>query len=245
MLKRLYDRSEIGFAITWIVAYVVVMGGLRGNYGDESPALLIGMVAFTIASVLFLRATDTWQKYGLTTWPDGRRYLYFVPLVLLCTVNLWEGVSPRYEGLAQLRAMASLALAGWVEELVFRGFLFRAMEKESVTRAIIVSALTFGAGHIVNLFTGQASLDTFLQVAYASAIGFAFVMVFHTSGSLWPGILTHAIVNATSKLANQDMPAQTEALLTYGTAAFIIVVAGGYAWYLHKRAAQAPYARQA
>lgn len=237
MLKRLYERSEIGFAIAWIVTYVVVIGSLRGNCGDESPALLLGMVGFTLTSVLFLRATNTWEKYGLTSWPDDRRYLYFVPLILLCTVNFWVGISPHYEGLAQVRAMASLGLVGWVEETIFRGFLFRAMERENVTRAIVVPALTFGAGHIVNLFIGQASVDTLLQVAYAAAIGFAFVMVFHTSGSLWPCIVTHAVIDVTSKLSNQSLALATEVLLNNVAAAFIIVVAGGYAWYLHKRAA--------
>lgn len=237
MMKRLYEKSEITFAIVWIIAYVVLMGSLRANFGDESLAMLLGAVAFTAASLLFLALTTTWQKYGLTTWPDRRRYLYFVPLILLCTVNLWFGVSPHYEGPAQLRAMTSLALVGWIEEIIFRGFLFRAMERENVTQAIVVSAVTFGAGHIINLLTGQASVDTFLQIAYATAIGFAFVMVFHKSGSLWPCIVTHAIVNATSKLSVQDIPQQFEALAQYGTAAFIIVVAAGYAWYLHKHIA--------
>ena len=111
------------------------------------------------------------------------------------------------------------------------------MEKENVTRAIVVSALTFGAGHIVNLLTGHTSVGTLLQVAYATAIGFAFVMVFHTSGSLWPCIVTHAVIDVTSKLSNQSMAPATEVLLNYAAAVFIIVVAGGYAWYLHKRAA--------
>ncbi len=235
MLKRLYEKSEIGFAIAWIVAYVVVMGTLRGNYGDGSLAQLFGIVVFTALSLMFLHSTNTWQKYGLARWPNGRPYLYFVPLALICTVNLWAGIAPHFEGLTQLRAMASMALIGYIEELVFRGFLFRAMEKDNVTQAIVVSAVTFGAGHIVNLLTGQASIDTFLQVAYATAIGFAFVMVFHKSGSLWPCIITHAIVNATSTLANHNVPPQSEALFTYGTAAFLVIVAGGYAWYLHKQ----------
>lgn len=59
-------------------------------------------------------------------------------------------------------------------------------------------------------------------------------MVFHVSGSLWPCIVTHAAIDVTSKLSNQSVPVGAEALLSYGVAAFIIVVAGGYAWYLHK-----------
>ncbi len=41
-----------------------------------------------------------------------------------------------------------------------------------------ISAVTFGVGHIVNLLTGHGSVDTVLQMGYAIAIGFAFVMCF-------------------------------------------------------------------
>ena len=36
-MKQLYEKSEITFAIVWIVLYVVIMGNLR-NLGDVSPA---------------------------------------------------------------------------------------------------------------------------------------------------------------------------------------------------------------
>ena len=44
-------------------------------------------------------------------------------------------------------------------EIIYRGLLYRAIEKDSVKQAIVISAITFGAGHIVNLLTGQGSLD--------------------------------------------------------------------------------------
>ena len=45
------------------------------------------------------------------------------------------------------------------------------------------------------------------------------------------------VIDVTSKLSNQSLAPATEVLLNHVAAAFIIVVAGGYAWYLHKRAA--------
>ena len=97
-----------------------------------------------------------------------------------------------------------------------------------------ISAVTFGAGHIVNLLTGHGSVDTILQMAYAIAIGFAFVMHFYKSGSLFPCIITHSIINMTSKFSNHNITEQTERYWNYGATVFIILVAGAYALYLHK-----------
>ena len=66
--------------------------------------------------------------------------------------------------------MANLAIGGYIEEIFFRGFLFRGMAKENLRSAIIVSAVTFGAGHIVNLANTADTLGVLLQIAYAIAI---------------------------------------------------------------------------
>ena len=79
---------------------------------------------------------------------------------------------------------------GFIEEILFRGFLFEAIEKESVKKAIIISTLTFGIGHIVNLFNGQDTLNTIIQIIYALSLGYLFVMIFYKSNSLVPCIIT-------------------------------------------------------
>ena len=35
-MKKFYEKSEIWFAVMWIIIYVVVMGNLRNNFGDDS-----------------------------------------------------------------------------------------------------------------------------------------------------------------------------------------------------------------
>ena len=57
----------------------------------------------------------------------------------------------------------------------------------------------FGIGHIVNLFAGQANIETVIQVFFAIAWGFIFTMVFYRSGSLIPCIIAHGLVDAFSK----------------------------------------------
>ena len=81
----------------------------------------------------------------------------------------------------------------------FRGFLFKAMlGNGKAIVAIIVSAVTFGMGHIVNLLAGQASVDTVLQMLFAVSWGFILTMVFYKSGSLIPCIIAHAMIDVFS-----------------------------------------------
>ena len=97
--------------------------------------------------------------------------------------------------------MLTMAGVGILEELIFRGLLFRAMEKDNRKAAVLVSSLTFGIGHIVNLLNGAPVLDTLLQIIYAVSIGLLFTILFLKTGSLIPCIITHSTVNALSAIA--------------------------------------------
>ncbi len=233
-MKKLYYKSEIWFAVTWIIIYVVVMGNIRNNFGDESLFSVLGLLAIAAGLTFFIVKNKLGKKYGLVGLSNTKKYLYFIPFVLLVSVNLWFGVSMHYDLLHQVFAVITMALVGYVEEIIFRGLLYKAIEKDSIKQAIIISAVTFGAGHIVNLLTGHATVDTFLQILYAIAIGFAFVMVFYKSGSLIPCIITHSLIDITSKFSVEN-PESSSIPWQYITAIFIIVVAGGYALYLHKK----------
>ena len=100
----------------------------------------------------------------------------------------------------------SMLCVGFLEELIFRGFLFRAMEKDGIKSAIIVSSVTFGIGHIVNLINGSGAtlLPNLCQVVSAIAIGFLFVLMFYRGKSLIPCILAHQFINVTSFFANES-----------------------------------------
>lgn len=170
-MKKFYEKSEIWFAVTWIIVYVVVMGNLRNNFGDESLYSMLAVMVIAVVLTAFMVKNKLTEKFGLVLWTDSKKYLYFIPFILLCTVNLWFGVSLHYSISQQIVAVLTMAFAAYVEEIIFRGLLYRAIEKDSAKQAIVISAVTFGTGHIVNLLTGQGSLDTFFQMGYAIAIG--------------------------------------------------------------------------
>ena len=59
-MKKLYEKSEIWFAVAWIIVYVVVMGNLRGNFGDESLySMLAALVMAVVLTVFMVRNRRT------------------------------------------------------------------------------------------------------------------------------------------------------------------------------------------
>ena len=203
-MKKLYDRNELLFSIAAILLYVIPMTNLRNAVGDASPLSVLYLAMYAGFLTAFLAKHSLCGKYGLTHWPNPRGYLFFLPLVILSFLNLRGGVAWKYPGISQLFAVGTMLLVGYVEEVVFRGLLFKAIAKENLRQGIVISALTFGIGHIVNLFTGHEILETLLQIVYAVALGFLFVTLFHHSGSLWPCIITHSLIDITSVFANGE-----------------------------------------
>ena len=205
-MRKLYEKSEILFAVIWILVYCFTTIPIRGNLGDESIWMTVVLLVIAAGITVFIKNNHLEEKYGLTGWPrNTKRYLYFIPMWILVTGNLWGGLGIAYDGLGQVFAVISMLLIGYVEEVIFRGFLFMALiPKDGIRLAIIISSVTFGIGHIINLLAGQASLETVIQVFFAIGWGFIFTLDFHKCKSLIPCIVTHGLVNAFSKFANES-----------------------------------------
>ena len=121
-----------------------------------------------------------------------------------------------------------MLLAGYVEEFLFRGLLFTAMLREGRAKtAIIVSALTFGIGHILNLFTGQNVPETLVQIVFAVAWGLIFTLVFYKGGSLIPCVIAHSMIDVFSVINVDDN--MTASILFIGAT---ILLGGAYCAYL-------------
>ena len=126
-------------------------------------------------------------------------------------MRLWFGVKMNYSILETLFYFLSMIFVGFLEEIIFRGFLFKAMCKDNVKTAIIVSSITFGIGNIVNLFNGSGAdiIPNICQIFYAMSIGFLFVIMFYRGKSLWPCIITHGVYNAVGVFANRTLATNT------------------------------------
>lgn len=256
-MKKLYEKNELGFALLWIGLYVAVMnialqfcGGFDNLAEKTAGQLLVPVGCVLLLSVLstaWIRKNGQTKQYGLCRFQGKlRSWLWFVPLIVMSCINLKNGLALAAPVTVALLMTVNMAAAGYVEEIIFRGFLFRAMAKDHLKSAIIVSAVTFGAGHIVNLVNTADAAGVLLQVGYAIAIGFLYTVIVYKGGSLWPCIISHMFVNGSSVFARETgvFGEAVHALLgTSSTlaqqvcsAALIILLSGGYALWLWKKA---------
>jgi membrane protease YdiL (CAAX protease family) len=168
--------------------------------------MLLGLVAISAVMLSVIRLLGIEKELGMTRWlRNGKRLLWLLPMWVLSTGNLWGGVGLRYDGITTVMAVLSFLLVGVAEEIVFRGFLFNGMKRTgSLTAAVIVSAITFGMGHIVNLLTGHATGETLVQIVFAVAWGFLFTFAYLKGGSLLPCIAIHSLIDVFSVFARDN-----------------------------------------
>ena len=235
MMKKLYEKSEICFAIAWIIVYVVLVStgdNISAEIGVLKSVTLPILLVLSAILVLFIKRNRLFEKYGLCKSEiPASKMLFYIPLIILLTANLWYGVTRNVSPLETILHILSMLCVGFLEEMIFRGFLFHAMAKNGVKSAIIVSSVTFGIGHLVNLVNGSGTelLPNILQVIYAVAAGFAFVMIYYKTKSLVPCIITHSIFNGLSIFANETVMTMQKQMIS---GILIAIISGGYALYI-------------
>ena len=237
-MTKLYKKSEITFAVVWIVAYVVlssIADNVSADLGVVKSITSVLHVAMVLILFFWIRKNGLMKKYGLCK-PSvpAKNFLYYIPLAVIAFASLLTGIELRFTALETLCFVVSMCCVGFIEEVIFRGFLFRAMEKDNLKTAIIVSSLTFGLGHIVNLFngSGRTPASSAVQIIFAVLIGFVLVTVFYRGGSLIPCIIFHSVNNAIGAFgAEGQLDPRTEMIVNL---ILIVVVLGGYLLYLYK-----------
>ncbi|WP_283679995.1 CPBP family intramembrane glutamic endopeptidase [Lentilactobacillus sp. Marseille-Q4993] len=95
--------------------------------------------------------------------------------------------------------------AGIWEETFLRGFLLAGLlllfsrGKNAGIKAVVYSALTFGAMHITNLMNpGSTMTGVFQQMIYAAIFGILFGVVYLNTHSLLYGVLIHSVYDFSS-----------------------------------------------
>lgn len=237
-MTKLYKKNELTFAIVCIVIYVITQSAanpLSEMIGVQKSAHAIFSVLMTVIFFCFFKKNDLFKYYRFCK-PNvpARRFIWYIPLILISSHNLWLGVSIGEDIPAIVCDSINMLCVGILEEIIFRGLLFNAMVKDGEKAAIIVSSATFGLGHIMNLINGSGSevLPTLCQMVYAVAIGFLFVMIYYRGGSIIPCIIAHSTVdvasvfgNWESVLLNADGTINSTAYIlnSLGYAAFVVI----------------------
>ena len=207
-MKKLYEKNELTFAIVWIVVYCVLQSlanPLNKAIGIEYAASAAFCVLQAATLLTFIQENRLAKRYGLCkSSVPARQFLFYLPLIVLASGNLWNGAAVNYTPAETACRIVCMLCVGFLEEVIFRGLLFTAIAKDNVKSAIIISSLTFGIGHIINLFNGSGMdlVSSLCQIVFAIAVGFLLVTIFYRGGSLLPCILVHSAINTLSTFAN-------------------------------------------
>lgn len=239
-MNKIYLKNEVTFAIICIVIYVVgtsVCEALSQSIGIIKLPSMVFHLALTILILFWIGKNGLSGKYGLVkpAYGIGRAW-FFIPLMLIGLSGIFFGVTLKYSAAETAFYIISMLCVGFLEEIIFRGFLFTGMAKKNVISAVIVSSLTFGMGHIVNLLNGQDLPETLLQIVFAAAVGFTLVTLFYKGKSLMPCIIFHGINNACSAVSDEEASlrffgsAEREMLVSVVISLLICVIYSLFMW---------------
>ncbi|MBQ2720072.1 MAG: CPBP family intramembrane metalloprotease [Clostridia bacterium] len=211
-MHKLYEKSEMLFFAAWLIIYIVgssLFDGLSSSVGIEKLFTAVFHVILSSVALLWMKKYGLLKKYGISA-PNvsASKFLFYIPLAVLVSCNLWFGVTLNYSVAETVLYIVSMFGVGFLEEFIFRGLLFKAMEKNGLRSAVIVSSITFGIGHIINLFNGSGAdlVSNLCQIFSAVAFGFLFVVIFYRSESLLPCIVAHCTINSLNVFAKEITP---------------------------------------
>ena len=207
-MKHLRENKPIWHALAWVAMYVALVNVGDAVSSQGSGAVPVTGILLALLSGVLLVYLDRGELsgfYGLTRPRPGTMALalYLVPLIAIAFFQYAKGLSPELDVRSFMYASLFVAGVAFIEELLFRGFLFQALLKRgNLTRAILISGVTFGLGHVVNLARGYSLADQVVQVVAAVAIGIALAYCVALTGSIVPGVVFHALFNLSGTITD-------------------------------------------
>lgn len=151
-------------------------------------------------------------------------------MIIISFVNLSFGIHINYSWQQILLISIAMLGVGFSEEILFRGFLMKAIMNKSTKVAILLPSMIFGIIHITNLFSGANIITTILQIIYATFFALMCSMFFYKTNNIIPCMICHSITNITNVFWPNNLSVEFQCI---GCIAFIIPSAF-YAWYLYK-----------
>lgn len=203
-----------GFGATVMggVVVAIVATAMGASVKHPSAGVNMGLTFFQDAALIgaallfaHLSGRPTAADFGLRRPPLGRAVglmlavavgFYAVSAVWVAALSLDEkqtlpdelGASGSAVNLALVVVLITV-VAPLAEEFFFRGYFFGALRNwKGYMLAAIVSGLVFGAVHI-----GSAPIGLTVPLAF---FGFGLCLLYHRTGSLYPGVVLHALNNS-------------------------------------------------
>ena len=248
-MKDGWEKSVLCFVLTVVGAFIVTvlfrpLADEDGVFGFwERMAVIIAMFVVYFFIFIAFRRTVSREDYCFKIRPDNTLVAVMIALICLLSFILVQfgaidlfaamGVSMDSEpfyidtwGMYIMAVFAMAILPAVVEELLFRGVIFKSLKKYGPLLAILLSSLLFAMYHLNPM-----------QLVYQFVMGVVFSVVYLKTNNLLYPIILHfvnnfAIVTYTFIAANDHMPYTWNAftiittilLAIVGTAAIISLI---------------------
>ena len=123
-MKHLYKKSELTFSLVLVGLYVALFSiadNLSRSIGIEKILTAPLSVLFVAVLYVWIHKNGLLKKYGLCAF-DGKAkdYFYFIPLFVIGSCNLWNGVQLNCSPMETALYVLSMLCVGFIEELIFR-----------------------------------------------------------------------------------------------------------------------------
>lgn len=200
----------LGLRTTAIYAALIVAASLYVFHFTPPPVTtvdaLTALFPFQLLAGLYCLLVAVqhfgWRAvgFGSLRW---RALVWMLPAWLVLAAMVWNvaGAATLREDLglgwgALVFLVVTPFLIAFSEEILFRGILLRgAMATVPVIYAMLISAVLFGALHLINGMSGQSATGTAQQMVFAVLVGFFLAPIAVKLGNLWPLILWHWLWN--------------------------------------------------
>lgn len=213
-------KREMTFGWGWLAVQMLVLPSLISSiaapWGSAAVNFCYHLVSLLAVTVIFhrylkqeLRNFTAGFKKVLPVIAVSLAVYYVAGEVLLCLITAIEpgfrnvnddSVAVLRQGNLALTAVMTVALAPVSEECLFRGLIFGCARKHSRWAAYVVSAVAFGALHVmgyVGFFGAVQLLLCFLQYLPA---GLVLAAAMEKTDSIVTAMCIHAIINAVSMM---------------------------------------------
>lgn len=190
------EKKAVIFAFIYIFIMAIGMTLLKVNginYGGSEMTKILLYVEIVLSLFAFL----AYKHLNLKIFTLRVEYTHwFLPFILIFLASIFNiliyGDFSNNTNLLLLCLLMTV-LVGFSEELMFRGIILRIfLEKNSLNKAILISALLFSLLHSVNVLAGLDPLGVMLQLLSTFIFGIIYGCLAIIMKNIIPLIIFHA-----------------------------------------------------
>lgn len=227
-----YWRFYAFMIIFWSIKYSIIYsiaGKISGQIGSLYKITAFALLVFLCVSFIALLKSNRADLWRIKL-PSAKNLITTLPLLILPVVNICLLFFLPQRNMTSLNIwnLLTVTFAAAFEELLFRGYLLVLLShifRKNMLPAAAANSVIFGGFHFLNMISGGDFYITLLQVICAISVSFAFVFVTVKTDSIFPCIIVHCLINASSVPLKESV-LNAETIVAYAAVSAFYILYG-------------------